>query len=69
MKTTLCISVIVVLMSCKRYTCECSTTTQQTNSENAYIITAQDKQEAQSKCEYKNSKNSIGTKKSYCVIK
>jgi hypothetical protein len=69
MKTTLCISAILVLMSCKKYTCECSNRTQQTSSENAYIITAHDEQEAKSKCEYKNSKNTIGIKKSYCEIK
>jgi hypothetical protein len=69
MKVTLCIGAILILMSCKRYTCECNTTTLQNNSENTYVITAPDKQEAKSKCEYKNNKNSIGTRRSYCVIK
>lgn len=69
MKITLSIGVILILMSCKRYTCECSTLTQQNSSENAYVITAHDKQEAKTKCEYKHSKNSIGTRRSYCVIK
>lgn len=69
MRAILCIGAILVITSCKRYTCECSTITQQNREDDAYQVTAHDKSEALSKCEYKHSKTSIGTKKAYCVIK
>ncbi|MCE3229205.1 MAG: hypothetical protein K0S32_3756 [Bacteroidetes bacterium] len=69
MKVTLCIGAILVLMSCKRYTCECNNLTLQNSSNDYYVVTAHDQQEAKNKCEYKNKKNSIGTRRSSCVIK
>ncbi|MBA3662591.1 MAG: hypothetical protein H0W61_00070 [Bacteroidetes bacterium] len=69
MKKILCAGALLCLIGCKRYTCECSTTNQQAKSEDAYQVSARDKSEALTKCQNKHDKNSIGTKKAYCVIR
>lgn len=60
--------VMLMLVSCKRYTCECSTTNVQTKKEDSYQITAPDKSEALSKCTSKHTRSTIGGKSS-CIIK
>lgn len=69
MKTIICAGTMLLLISCKRYTCECSVSTQQGKTEDAYHVSAPDKDEALSKCMSKHNKTSISTKKAYCVIK
>jgi hypothetical protein len=61
--------VMLLMISCKRYTCECSTTTLQSKTEDAYQITAADETEALQKCTNKHSRSSIGAQKIYCEIK
>lgn len=69
MKTILCAATVLLLFSCKRYTCECTTENQQSRKDDAYQVSAPDKSEALSKCQSKHNKTSIGSKKAYCVIK
>jgi hypothetical protein len=69
MKIILCLGALLCMMSCKRYTCNCTTTGSQGLSDDAYQVSARDKDEALSKCRDKHDKTAIGTKKAYCVIK
>ena len=69
MKKCLCLAAMLCLLGCKRYTCECSTVNAQASSDDAYQVTAYDRSDALTKCQDKHNKNSIGSRKAYCVIK
>jgi hypothetical protein len=69
MKTILCVGALMCMLSCKRYTCNCTTTNSSGISDDAFQVSARDKQEALGKCRDKHEKTAIGTKKAYCVIK
>ncbi|MGZ3900617.1 MAG: hypothetical protein ACXVNM_00315 [Bacteroidia bacterium] len=69
MKKCLCLVAVLCLFGCKRYTCECTTTNAQASSDDAYQVTARDQSEALTKCQNKHNKNSIGSKKAFCIIK
>lgn len=69
MKTILCVGALMCMMSCKRYTCTCTTVQSSGTSDDAFQVSAHDKSEALNKCRDKHDKTAIGTKKAYCVIK